>query len=109
MLLLIALLGCPKPTDDADGDGLPASLDCDDADPAVLGQTQWYEDGDLDGFGGGEPRWDCAAASFETADGGDCDDGQPDVNPDATETCNGADDDCDEDVDEGLPTETFYA
>jgi hypothetical protein len=44
----------------------------------------------------------------ETADGDsdtfdaclDCDDGEPSVNPDATEVCNGADDDCDGDIDD---------
>ncbi len=32
----------------------------------------------------------------------DCDDDDPAVNPGATETCNGVDDDCDEDTDEGF-------
>jgi hypothetical protein len=34
--------------------------------------------------------------------GGDCDDGDPAVNPGAMESCNGIDDDCDGDVDGGL-------
>jgi hypothetical protein len=33
---------------------------------------------------------------------GDCDDLNPDVRPDQTEVCNGVDDNCDADVDEGL-------
>lgn len=37
----------------------------------------------------------------------DCDDSNPDVNPGATEVCNGVDDDCDGEVDEGVKT-TFY-
>ena len=44
-------------------------------------------DGDGDGF---------------TALLGDCDDSDPAVNPDATEVCNGIDDNCDERVDEGF-------
>ena len=51
-------------------------------------------DGDGDGFSA------CGAA--------DCNDGDPDINPDATEVCNDVDDDCDGAVDEagalGAPT-----
>jgi len=43
-----------------------------------------------------------------TVDDGDCDDADANVSPDAVETCNGIDDDCDGDVDEGLLV-TFYA
>jgi len=39
----------------------------------------------------------------------DCDDGDPAVHPQADEACNGIDDDCDGDVDEGHPTSTWYA
>jgi hypothetical protein len=41
----------------------------------------------------------------------DCDDESDDVSPDAVETCNGIDDDCDGDVDEADATDTtsFYA
>ncbi|MCA9542243.1 MAG: putative metal-binding motif-containing protein, partial [Myxococcales bacterium] len=35
-----------------------------------------------------------------TVDGGDCDDGNRDVNPDAVEVCNGIDDNCDRRVDD---------
>jgi hypothetical protein len=37
----------------------------------------------------------------------DCDDNNKDVNPGATETCNGIDDNCDTQIDEGVKT-TFY-
>jgi len=38
-----------------------------------------------------------------TPDGPDCDDADPAVGPGETEQCNGIDDDCDDDVDEGCP------
>jgi MYXO-CTERM domain-containing protein len=39
-------------------------------------------------------------------DGPDCDDTDPKVNPGAEELCNGVDDDCDGDTDEGCETDT---
>jgi hypothetical protein len=40
---------------------------------------------------------------------GDCDDGNPDIRPDADEICNGIDDDCDGDVDEeAVDAGTWY-
>jgi MYXO-CTERM domain-containing protein len=38
-----------------------------------------------------------------TPDGPDCDDADPAVGPDAAESCNGVDDDCDGELDEGCP------
>lgn len=40
--------------------------------------------------------------------GGDCNDGDAQVNPAASERCNGADDDCDGQADEGLANALFY-
>ncbi|MFM7203875.1 MAG: MopE-related protein, partial [Myxococcota bacterium] len=41
---------------------------------------------------------------------GDCDDDNSQVNPNASERCNGIDDDCDGELDEDFPTrQTFYA
>jgi hypothetical protein len=58
---------------------------------------------------------DTAGLSGETdADGDgytsaeDCDDADASVNPGATEVCNGVDDDCDDETDEGV-LQTFYA
>ena len=114
---------------DADGDGYPASEDCDDADAAVNpGATEvcdgvdnncvdgvdegvtssWYVDADGDGFGD-------AAAVTEACDqppgavptGTDCDDTDASVYPSATEICDGVDNNCDGQADEGLAS-TWY-
>jgi len=74
--------------------------DCDDADHSVTGPTTFYADTDHDQFG--DPQT-TATDCFPPTTGGpwvtddtDCDDGNGDVNPDATEQCgNGVDDDCD--------------
>ncbi len=55
---------------------------------------------------GGSVSPDDDSDGYTVADG-DCDDTNPDVHPDATETCNGVDDNCDNQVDEGVATE-FY-
>jgi hypothetical protein len=68
-----------------------------------------YFDSDGDGFG----REDSWIASCGNDDGyvavfGDCADSDVERNPDATEVCNGLDDDCDGEVDEGVVAGVFY-
>ncbi len=86
--------------------------DCDGLiDEDAWGADVWYRDADGDGWGG-EPLApsSCEQPSGTEAQGGDCDDGDPAVHPDATEDCNGIDDDCDGEVDEsGLVGTTWYA
>ncbi len=106
-------LACNPIPDDLDGDGWPASEDCDDTDPAVYpgaaetscpdgidsncdGRDYTREDitdplcnpapdGDDDGWGAGE----------------DCDDTRSDIHPSAQEYCDdGVDSDCDGDFDD---------
>lgn len=62
------------------------------------GCTIVAKDGDGDGHGDGQ----CAAAT----DADDCDDTNPNVSPEATEACNGIDDDCDgkDDLSDGFQT-----
>jgi len=110
-------------------------LDCDDADPAQYPGANEYcngEDDDCDGTVDEDDAVD-AQTYYEDADGDtygnvavsvqactqpqgyvtnvtDCDDGDPNQYPGADELCNGEDDDCDGDVDEGtLDAETWYA
>lgn len=69
----------------------------DDADESLdIGTVStWYRDMDEDGFGSEDHTVDqCAQPVGFTANGGDCDDSQNDIHPDATETCDGRDDDC---------------
>jgi hypothetical protein len=97
------LATCP----DDDGDGVASAAcgggDCDDADPTRYPGATEVCDGDdedcddatlgPDEDGDGDPSTSCCDG---TRCGADCDDARPDVNPGATEICNGnVDDDCD--------------
>ena len=73
----------------------------------------WYHDGDGDGFGSDDDSvQSCERPSpSHVSASGDCDDSNPEVNPNATEgctnqgctNCNGLDDNCDGTVDETCP------
>ena len=118
---------------DSDGDGWAACEDCDDSDAAVnpdatelcnsvdddcdgtvdeddaAAALTWYADADGDGYGDpATTAMACDEPSGFVADSTDCDDGDAAVSPSAAESCNGVDDDCDGDTDEGVQA-TFYA
>ena len=104
--------------------------DCSDGDPAVhpdaveacngkddecdgftdeedaLDCAAYFLDNDTDGFGvTSDTRCLCTAAGKYTAGvGGDCNDDDNATNPSAIEACNGKDDDCDGETDEGGAT-----
>jgi hypothetical protein len=94
---------------DADLDGSPDDVDCDDDDPDVFPGAeeacnatdddcdgQIDEDFDADGDG-----WLLDIAACDGLPGaGDCDDDDPDVSPDAQERCNDIDDDCNGRIDD---------
>ena len=83
-----------------------ADDDCDGSvDDGVL--LSFYVDADGDGFGTGSAVSACSAPAGHSATAGDCNDGCASCRPGGTETCNGADDDCDAMVDDGVTT-TFY-
>ena len=81
--------------------------DCDSSvDEEVM--TIFWRDSDRDGFGDPtETAEACELAAGYADNPDDCNDADIDVSPDAEEECNGIDDDCDDEIDEGVLT-TFY-
>jgi len=68
----------------------------------------FYADTDADGFGDADITiTDCPAPVGYVDNAADCDDTDGDINPDATETCNGLDDNCNASIDEGVLI-TYY-
>ncbi len=139
LLPLFLLLSCDKPDpkteqppyQDDDGDGLSVEDgDCNDEDSSISPQAAevcdgidqncdgqadegvlltYYTDGDADGYGSGEVPA-CTAPTGSSTEGGDCDDSNPDISPAAAEICDGADNNCDGQVDDGATdAPTWYA
>ncbi len=71
----------------------------------------WYADNDFDGYGDPDnSEFTCRPPSqFHITFGGDCDDNNNSINPGASEVCDELDNDCNDQIDDGLPTQTFYA
>jgi hypothetical protein len=108
IICAITLSACAVITDadeadrkDADDDGVHWLDDCDDEDPDLGDPLVWYKDADGDTFGGPVSMLHCVRPVEGVRVGGDCDDGDTGIHPDAAERCNGVDDDCDGEVDEG--------
>ena len=108
-----------KTLDSTDCDDTQASVHpgakeiCDDldnncdgvTDPAGLDTcTNYFYDGDADGFGTSNVQIKCLCAGsglWSATVAGDCDDADKTIHPNATEVCNGKDDNCDGDIDNG--------
>jgi hypothetical protein len=120
---------------DDDRDSAPASVDCDDHDIEVNPRQpeqcdgkdndcdglvdgddtvdlplRWYEDNDDDGWGAGqEIVAGCEGPAGTVPQTGDCNDGDPEINPEAKDICEdgvdqdctGGDGDCGDDADSG--------
>ncbi len=115
---------------DADGDGYTTADDCDDNDPNTYpgaaeacddkdndcdgetdedGDLTWYGDVDGDGYGDESVTYvGCEPPSGYVDNADDCDDADAAINPDATEACDGVDNDCDGEIDEDGDT-PWYA
>ncbi|MCB9744332.1 MAG: putative metal-binding motif-containing protein [Alphaproteobacteria bacterium] len=78
---------------DDDCDGL-----IDDEDDDWTGGVEYYVDVDGDGYGSRTERA-CEPPEDAAEQGGDCNDGDPSINPGAEEVCDGRDNDCDRLVD----------
>ena len=85
------------------------NTDCNDNDPLQKPGQTWYKDADNDGYSDGATLTQClrpngykTAAELTGADL-DCDDGEPAVNPGATEICDGIDNNCDGNTDDEDP------
>ncbi len=91
---------------DDDCDGL-----VDDDDDSVTGRDTWYADNDSDGYGdaaAAQPA--CEIPSGYVQDNADCDDSDAAIHPGAAETCDGQDQDCDDEIDEdALDATDWYA
>ena len=96
-----------------------ATESCNSQDDDCSGQTDeagavgcetWYKDADGDGFGvAGDHQCLCGATgNYQALVTGDCNDSASIVNPNADEACNGVDDNCNGQVDEGAPACTTY-
>ena len=114
---------------DQDGDGFFAQEDCNDLDPLVYPgaeevcdgidnncdglfdeevTTTFYADSDSDGYGNPDISTEtCEQPSGYVPQGTDCDDTQSSVYPGAEEACDGLDNDCNEEIDEGLDSTYF--
>ena len=115
---------------DVDGDGYTSDADCNDFDAAInpgMSETcngiddncdgnidegvltTYYADADGDTYGdASNSTMACSMPEGYVTDNTDCNDSDAAVNPGATEVCNGVDDNCDGNIDEGVET-TFYA
>ena len=122
----VSVTGCQPDaswvTDDGDCDDADALIapgadetcnglddDCDgDVDDGALDAGAWFGDSDGDGYGtGADFERTCTAPAGYSATAGDCDDADPAVSPDAVETCDGIDNNCELGVDEVTAVDTL--
>lgn len=76
----------------------------------VAPSNTYYVDADNDGYGSTTSILSCAltAPNGYSANNTDCNDNNANIHPNATETCDGVDNNCTGGIDEGLPLITYY-
>jgi hypothetical protein len=101
----ISFTGCTPPT----GYVLAAG-DCDNSNPQISGPVTYYVDNDGDTFGDNATAQSlCQNPGVGYVSiGGDCNDADPLINPNATEICDGIDNDCNGLTDDGLVFAMYY-
>ena len=78
-------------------------------DDGLTPQNTYYKDYDKDGYGDRNSRLQaCAVPVGYVADSSDCNDKNKAINPGAAEICNGLDDNCNGQIDEGFAQTTWY-
>ncbi len=104
------ICGCGEPDQDSDGDGaLDCNDDCPDDSILIIGGA-YYPDFDGDGFGSN--YWfvmvlPCPRDGY-VENNLDCDDYDAAVHPGAEEECSGKDNNCNGEIDEGIPRSDYY-
>jgi len=99
---------------DPDNDGIIEN-DCDPTNATILGPKDWYYDGDGDQYGDPDQMESaCESPGAEWVTNNlDCDDSNIEISPDASEYCDGFDNNCNDLIDDAegtvLGTTTFYA
>lgn len=90
------------------------NTDCDDSDALEHPNQTWFKDTDGDDYSDGTTNTAACtrpsgyfASSELIATTGDCDDGVASINPGASEVCNGLDENCNDQKDEGVKN-TYY-